>query len=270
MCRFFTLAILIILFSFTLEANTSSGNLVTQNTPDIALVTIAKSGTNLSLKLIQEISEVKSGYSPTTVEAVKLTNNSFCNTHFQHKHVFDFILKNPSFKKIVINIRDPRDVLVSAAFFYPRLPVFDDGLPNCGRLIGKKFSTLSIKDRLKLFLLPPEGFTSTPIYDIKAACDFLANNYNKERFFLIRYEDLIHKDLQSETTCSELAWFLGYSYSSEFLQDILDKSIGESPTFRRGKTGDWKQYFDEELKTIFKAVLGDELIFLGYEIDYNW
>ena len=54
------------------------------------------------------------------------------------------------------------------------------------------------------------------------------------------------------------------------MRKMLRSCIGSSPTFRAGRVGSWKAYFDDELKALFKAVLGEELIFLGYESDDKW
>ncbi len=54
--------------------------------------------------------------------------------------------------------------------------------------------------------------------------------------------------------------------------DSLESSInpGRSPTFRSGKTGEWKKYFTEDHKKLFKDVAGDLLIRLAYEKDNRW
>ncbi len=52
----------------------------------------------------------------------------------------------------------------------------------------------------------------------------------------------------------------------------LEASINpkRSPTFRSGKTGEWKKHFTDEHKRIFKDVAGDLLIQLGYEQNKDW
>ncbi|MBN2146007.1 MAG: sulfotransferase domain-containing protein [Anaerolineales bacterium] len=52
-----------------------------------------------------------------------------------------------------------------------------------------------------------------------------------------------------------------------FQQSILPE---KSPTFRSGKTGEWRKHFQEEHKALFKEVAGDLLIRLGYEKDLSW
>lgn len=58
----------------------------------------------------------------------------------------------------------------------------------------------------------------------------------------------------------------------DLILEGLESSINpkRSPTFRSGKTGEWKKHFTEEHKRIFKDVAGDLLIRLGYEKDQNW
>ena len=58
----------------------------------------------------------------------------------------------------------------------------------------------------------------------------------------------------------------------ELILESLESSINpsRSPTFRSGKTGEWKKHFTEEHKKVFKEAAGDLLVRLGYEKDNNW
>jgi hypothetical protein len=58
----------------------------------------------------------------------------------------------------------------------------------------------------------------------------------------------------------------------EAVIQALEASIDpqKSPTFRSGKTGEWKKYFTDEHKQLFKDVAGDLLIRLGYEQSNAW
>jgi len=60
--------------------------------------------------------------------------------------------------------------------------------------------------------------------------------------------------------------------SRQLILESLESSINpkKSPTFRSGKTGEWKKYFTPEHKKIFKDVAGDLLVRLGYEQSNNW
>ena len=58
---------------------------------------------------------------------------------------------------------------------------------------------------------------------------------------------------------------------SQFASNALDP--GESHTFRKGgkgSIGGWKTVFNEDHKTAFKQVAGQDLIDLGYETGFNW
>jgi hypothetical protein len=54
------------------------------------------------------------------------------------------------------------------------------------------------------------------------------------------------------------------------LLDTFNEIYGTGATFRRGVVGTWREYFKDYHKEMFKAMLGDVLIGLGYERDYNW
>jgi hypothetical protein len=58
----------------------------------------------------------------------------------------------------------------------------------------------------------------------------------------------------------------------QVILEALEGSINpqRSPTFRSGKTGEWRKYFTEEQKKIFKDVAGDLLVRLGYEQSNEW
>ena len=60
--------------------------------------------------------------------------------------------------------------------------------------------------------------------------------------------------------------------SRERILDAMESSINptKSPTFRSGKTGEWKKYFKDEHRQVFKQVAGDLLVRLGYESNYDW
>jgi len=60
--------------------------------------------------------------------------------------------------------------------------------------------------------------------------------------------------------------------SRQLILESLETSINpkKSPTFRSGKTGEWKKYFTDEHKKIFKDAAGDLLVKLGYEKNNDW
>jgi len=161
--------------------------------------------------------------------------------------------------------RDPRDVVVSHVFYvtdmeerhvhhdyYASLPGFDSRLQ------------VSILGR-------PDINVEFP--DIAARFEPYLDWLNHPEVLSIHFEDLIHNRL--ETLTRILDHFLTrvpLQAPRQLILDSLDASINptKSPTFRSGKTGEWRRHFTDELKKVFKEVAGDLLIELGYEKDNHW
>ena len=104
-------------------------------------------------------------------------------------------------------------------------------------------------------------------------------------FLIVKYEDLIAdcvKQLRRITNflsleASEYQLKLAMKKSSfdnmrrlEFEKGRLYKDHGPKIFMRKGKTGDWKNFFGKNEKTIFKSREGQPLITLGYESDDRW
>jgi len=161
--------------------------------------------------------------------------------------------------------RDPRDVVVSHVFYvtdmetrhvhhdyYTSLPDFDSRL-NVS-ILGRPDANIefpNISDRFTPYL----GWLEQP------------------SVLKIHFEDLIND--RAATLNRIIDHFLArvpLQAPRQVILESLEASINpsRSPTFRSGKTGEWKKHFTEEHKKIFKNVAGDLLIRLGYEKDDNW
>jgi len=161
--------------------------------------------------------------------------------------------------------RDPRDVVVSHVFYvtdmearhvhhnyYQSLPDFNArlkvsilGRPNAG------IEFPNIADRFEPYL----GWLNRP------------------EVLTIHFEDLIHARTATLTSIMDhLLSRVPLQASRQLILDSLEASINptKSPTFRSGKTGEWKKHFTEEHKKTFKEVAGDLLVKLGYEKDNDW
>ncbi|MFT3892282.1 MAG: sulfotransferase domain-containing protein [Anaerolineales bacterium] len=171
---------------------------------------------------------------------------------------------SPAFVPYFI-FRDPRDVVVSHVFYvtdmeahhvhhdyYQSLPDFDARL---------KASILGRPDAGVEFL------------DIAARFAPYLGWLDHDDVLAIHFEDLINDRALALTRIMEhLLPRAPLQATRELILDSLESSINpqRSPTFRSGKTGEWKKYFKEEHKKIFKDVAGDLLVKLGYEKDGNW
>jgi hypothetical protein len=96
---------------------------------------------------------------------------------------------------------------------------------------------------------------------------------NQPEVLTIHFEDLIND--RAATLTHIMDHFLArvpLQTSRQLILDSLESSINpaNSPTFRSGKTGEWKKHFTEAHKKIFKEVAGELLVKLGYEENNDW
>lgn len=161
--------------------------------------------------------------------------------------------------------RDPRDVVVSHVFYvtemesrhvhhayYQSLPDFDDRLK--ASILGRPDANVEFQDIAERF------------------APYL-NWLNQPEVLTIHFEDLINDRVQTlKRIMDHFLNRIPLQTSRQLILDSLESSINptKSPTFRSGKTGEWKNHFTSEHKKIFKNVAGDLLIRLGYEKDTNW
>jgi hypothetical protein len=95
---------------------------------------------------------------------------------------------------------------------------------------------------------------------------------NHPEVLAIHFEDLIHDRAASLTRIMD--HFLArvpLRTPRRLILDSLESAINpsRSPTFRSGKTGEWKKYFTPEHVKIFNEIAGDLLIRLGYETTHE-
>jgi hypothetical protein len=171
---------------------------------------------------------------------------------------------SPAFVPYFI-FRDPRDVAVSHVFYvtdmeerhvhhqyYASLPDFNARLDVS--ILGRPDANIefpNIADRFAPYLKWLD-------------CVEVLN---------IHFEDLINDRAAALSRIMDhLLARVPLQASREWILDSLESSINpkRSPTFRSGKTGEWKKHFTEEHKKLFKDVAGDLLIRLGYEKNYDW
>lgn len=161
--------------------------------------------------------------------------------------------------------RDPRDVVVSHVFYvtdmearhvhhdyYQSLPDFDARLRVS--ILGRPDLNIEFSNIAARF---------APYLDW----------IDQPQVLTIHFEDLIHDRAATLTRIMEhLLTRAPLPATRQLILNALETSINptKSPTFRSGKTGEWKKYFTDEHKKIFKEVAGDLLVRLGYEKDGDW
>ena len=174
-------------------------------------------------------------------------------------------------------IRDGRDVLVSRAFHlfnYPEVHRLFTRIPEMAEDF-KKFQAnpWHFKENPHELLRHPMMVKESVRWwceHLEKDRQTLANNpFLKVKF--VRYEDL-HADTQGIR--KQLFEFLGVNpdLAPSIEGDLKPGFSDERPDqfFRKGKIGDWKNYFSEQTVKWFKEVGGEELVRQGYEEDHSW
>jgi hypothetical protein len=111
--------------------------------------------------------------------------------------------------------------------------------------------------------------------DVKKRYEGVFEWLEKPQVHCLRFEDLLHKQTESLSAMlgrlEESGYSLPHKSRAQALQ-ILTETVQpkRSKTFRSGKTGEWKKYFQPEHKALFKEMAGDLLIRLGYEENNDW
>jgi len=161
--------------------------------------------------------------------------------------------------------RDPRDVVVSHVFYvtemeehhvhhayYQSLPDFDARLK--ASILGRPDADVEFPNIAERFA-PYLGWLDQP------------------QVLTIHFEDLINDRVQTlNRIIDHFLACVPLQASRQLILDSLESAINptKSPTFRSGKTGEWKKHFTAEHKQIFKDVAGDLLIRLGFETNLDW
>ncbi len=162
--------------------------------------------------------------------------------------------------------RDPRDTLISGIFYALEI--------HTGHILNEYYRTLpDMETRISAAIQGiPEG--KYQLADIRTIYDRYLGWLEQPEVCDLRFEDLV------ESREAQLRRMLSYLETRGFLPELpMDEAVGllasqmsprKSATFRRGKSGTWKEHFTDHNKAEFKAIAGDLLIRLGYEKDMEW
>jgi hypothetical protein len=169
--------------------------------------------------------------------------------------------------------RDPRDVVVSHVFYVTDMEArhvhhaYYQSLPN-------------FNARLSVSILGRPAVETCPEPSRRVEFPNIADRFapylgwlDQPAVMKIHFEDLIHERAGTLNRISDhFLARVSFQAPRQLILEFLESSINpnRSPTFRSGKTGEWKKHFTEEHKKVFKEAAGDLLVRLGYEKDNNW
>jgi len=148
-------------------------------------------------------------------------------------------------------VRDPRDIVVSQAYYTYRWK---------GHQWHERVKDLpDPRDRMRLFI---EGDPRAGIASIGEVLELYRGWL--DRCAVVRYEDLVDPTRRLEEI-ARIYTHLGVSLPDGAVRRVAGELVSDvSVTFRAGRTGDWRQEFDERLERLFIERVGPSLAEFGY------
>lgn len=237
------------------------------------VLTLPKSGTHLLKKILPMIMDRE----PSVQYFTNIDQDPFNppyipdDQYFIFNHIypgFDYHQRRNDTNYIkVLLIRDPRDAIISFAHWLPRNA---DWGPWTPKEMIRKFKQLSLEERISQSILFPDAYLGLHLF-CKKAVEWMED----PSVFVCRFEELVgpqgggDRKVQEEAIRT-LAEHLGYPLTQNRIAYIADNLFGNTFTFHEGKIGSWHYHFKEHHKKLFKDVMGQELIKMGYAQDNNW
>lgn len=195
-----------------------------------------------------------------------IPKNQYLKGHLPYSPRVAKMLENLDYKMVII-VRDPRDVAVSNINW----ALTRDYLPH-----QKYYASLSPEERLSREI---NGFAFQPngpvVLDLRKRFEHILKWRSHPMVYVMSFERLVGQkgggssEAQREEI-SNIAAHLGIELTSDRINGIIDNLFGGTMTFKEGKIGGWKKHFSEAHKQQIKALMGDIIIDLGYEKDNSW
>lgn len=202
--------------------------------------------------------------------ALKTVNRGhFMTAHFPAVPELRELLRRLEYKTVFM-IRDPRDVVISNAFYITRLKRH-----FLNERFNKDMSTLDERIMACITGLPATEASSGLISIGQRVTNYVGWKDDPDTH-LCRFEDLVgangggSNDTQRREI-EAIAAHINRGLSPGDVQRIAMKTWSqESSTFRKGVIGDWRNHFNDAHKDAFKRAAGQEIIDLGFEKDLDW
>lgn len=186
---------------------------------------------------------------------------------------------SPRFRKPICVIRDGRDVMASAYFYF----LFENEI-NLPSTVAKFRNKLRFDDYDDVQANMPKFIEHMFVEYRKGYLHFnwseFIDAWIDQPTLIVRYEDLL-KDAALELERA-VEWYEAPPVPHERYQEVADqysfanmarrKAGSEVKTsfLRKGIAGDWRAKFNQEAKEVFDHFAGDTLIRAGYETSHNW
>jgi len=226
------------------------------------LISIPKCGTMLVRNLLNLITQ-KGGVHFPLHSSNKTSFNfesGFGTSHeLPTQKAINYCLKNNI--KIIFVYRDPRDQIVSAAYFL---------LKTKNKRLISNFIWKLIFSSCKIWKTIYIGSIKNPKGNINQFYQQLLHWSKLPFVYNTSFEKLIgpngggNKEIQIKEIMN-IANYIDHPITSERASEIASQLFGTGTTFREGKIGSWKKHFTPSQKEVFKKIAGKLLVNLNYE-----
>ena len=174
-------------------------------------------------------------------------------------------------------LRDPRDVVVSHVYYVTEMEpnhIYHHYYRNVLKTFEERLHASIEGFRIVESEIANENTVRACLPNIRERFEPYIKWLDHPEVLELRFEDFVTKRpwVIGRVFDHAIARGLEPSCERETAIQILLRCIDprSSPTFRSGRTGDWRNAFTPEHKRSFKDISGDLLIRLGYEDDYDW
>lgn len=175
-------------------------------------------------------------------------------------HIFEIFQSNEL--KCIQIIRDPRDIAVSHAHYVSSLPT---------HFLYRYYQSLTDwNERLRFSIsggpVPSVGYLES----IHNRARSIEGWMRKAEVITIRFEDLVGiqgggSEETQRASVIDLCEFLEINRSAKQISEVCQLIFGDSPTFRKGKIGNWGEEFTTEHIHLFNQVTNSLLSDWGYQ-----
>ena len=191
-----------------------------------------------------------------------------CSPLYIRRHDFAELTRGRDFRAFYI-LRDPRDIIVSnyfsIRFSHPSIKEYIDRK-------RREMEGLSEHDGILRMIDETAEFFSRIMHDWRQA--------RMDGLRVFRFEDVFGPEQPRflgelfdhcglSLPAADLA-YLAEQYSFSRISGRKPGAENRRHHYRKGVSGDWRNYFSADHKRVFKERAGGLLIGLGYEADMNW
>jgi hypothetical protein len=153
-------------------------------------------------------------------------------------------------------VRDPRDIVVSNAFYISASPFH-----HWHRVVD---SQPDLRSKIRLLIEGHDAYPQIP--GIGSYLETFAGWLDTSAL-VVRYEDLAPDGQRRLATLRRIYEHAAIEVSDESLLVLSGRLISaSSPTFRSGSTEQWREHFDPDLSELFESRAGPFLGRYGYDL----